>query len=175
MEALIFIVGTLLSLYMYVLLLRLIMQLSRADFRNPLAQAIVSLSNPLILPLRKIFPPAGKIDSASVLAIVIYALAVVAVLSLLGSGSLPGPIAWFTLAAREIATSVLWLYFYCIFVYALLSFVAPGAPSPISYLLGSICEPVLAPIRRFIPAIAGLDLSPLWAGIAIQALLILLR
>jgi YggT family protein len=175
MDAVSYIVGTLLSLYLYVLLLRFIMQLSRADFRNPLAQAIVKLTNPLVLPLRKILPPAGKIDSASVVAILIYALAVVAILSLIGTGALPATLTWFLLAAREIAKSVLWLYFFCIFLYALLSLVAPGQPSPISYLLGSICEPVLAPIRRFIPSVSGLDLSPLWAGIAIQALLILLR
>ncbi len=175
MDALLFIVGTLLSLYMYALLLRLILQMSRADFRNPLAQAIVKITNPLILPLRRIFPPAGKIDSASVLAVVIYALIVIAILSLLGNGRLPSALPWFIAAAREIATSVLWLYFYCIFLYALLSLVAPGQPTPISYLLGSVCEPVLGPIRRLIPPLGGFDLSPLWAGIAIQALLILLR
>jgi YggT family protein len=175
MEALIFIVNSLLSLYMGVLLLRLILQLVRADFRNPLAQAIVKMTNPLILPLRRIFPAAGKIDSASVLAIVIYALAFIAILSLLAVGHLPSTLPWFIGAAKKIAASVLWLYFYCIFFYALLSLVAPGQPSPISYLLGSICEPVLAPIRRLIPPIGGFDLSPLWAGIAIQALLILLH
>ncbi len=176
MEALLYIVSTLMSLYMYVLLLRFIMQLVRANFRNPLAQAIVKLSNPIILPLRRILPPAGRVDTASIVAIVLYALATVAILwGLRGGFSLVSPLLLLQSALYEILRSVLWLYFVAIFVYALLSFVAPGAPSPVNDFLYSICEPVLMPIRRIIPPIGGLDLSPLWAGIAIQALIILLR
>jgi YggT family protein len=74
----------------------------------------------------------------------------------------------------EIARTTLWTYFYAIFIYALLSLIAPGGYSPMQSLLAALCEPVLRPFRRFIPAVAGLDLSPLWAGIAIQALLLLL-
>jgi YggT family protein len=175
MEALLFIIRTLLSLYLAVLLLRFILQLVRADFRNPIAQAIVKLTNPLILPLRRIFPPAGKLDSASVLAIVIYSLAMVGILSLVSNGQLPSPLAWFVVSARELALAVLNLYFYCILFYWITTLVAANQPSPISYLLASVCEPVLTPIRRTIPSVAGLDLSWLWAGIAIQALLILVR
>ena len=78
-------------------------------------------------------------------------------------------------AAIEILRTMLWVYFYAIFLYALLSLIAPGGYSPVQSLLVSLCEPVLRPIRRLIPPVGGLDLSPLWAGIAIQALLILLR
>ena len=174
--ALEFIVSTLLSLYMYVLLLRFIMQLARANFRNPLAQAIVKLSNPVILPLRRILPPAGRIDTASVVAIALYALLTVAILSMLRGGFTPiSPILLLQAALYEILRSVLWLYFVALFLYALLSFVAPGAPSPVNDFLYSICEPLLMPLRRIIPPIAGLDLSVLWVLIAIQALLILLR
>ena len=60
-------------------------------------------------------------------------------------------------------------------LYALLGLIAPGGYSPLQSLLASVCEPVLRPFRRLIPAFSGIDLSPLWAGIAIQALLILLR
>jgi YggT family protein len=66
------------------------------------------------------------------------------------------------------------IYFYAIFLYALLSIVTPGSYSPIQALLATLCEPVLRPFRRYIPAVGGIDLSPLWAGIAIQAILILL-
>ncbi|HPF27116.1 MAG TPA: YggT family protein [Steroidobacteraceae bacterium] len=176
MEALVYIVSTLMSLYMYVLLLRFIMQLVRANFRNPLAQAIVKLSNPIILPLRRLLPPAGRIDTASIVAIALYALATVAILWGLRGGFGPvAPLLLLQAALYEILRSTLWLYFVAIFVYAMLSFVAPGAQSPVNDFLYSICEPVLMPIRRIIPPIGGLDLSPLWAGIAIQALLILLR
>ena len=176
MDALVYIVSTLLSLYMYVLLLRFIMQLVRANFRNPLAQAIVKLSNPIILPLRRILPPAGRLDTASVVAIALYALLSAALLWSLRYGlDLLSPLNLLQTAFYEILRSTLWIYFVAIFVYALLSFIAPGTSSPTNDFLYSICEPILTPIRRVIPAIAGLDLSVLWALIAIQALLILLR
>jgi YggT family protein len=82
---------------------------------------------------------------------------------------------WLLLAARELARTLLWVYFFAIFLYALLSLVAPGTYSPAQALLVSLCEPVLRPLRRLIPPLGGLDLSPLWAGILIQAALILIR
>lgn len=175
MSALYYIVETLLSIVFFVFLLRLLLQLVRADFRNPVAQAIVRLTNPVILPLRRILPPAGKFDTASIVAVVLVALIEVAILFALRDFGLPGAFAWLRLAALAIVTKLLWLYFYAIVLYALISLIAPGQHSPVQALLTSLCEPVLRPFRRLIPSIAGLDLSPLWACIALQALLILLR
>jgi YggT family protein len=175
MSALRFLVDTLLSLVFFVVLMRLLLQWARADFRNPLAMAVVRLTNWLILPLRRVLPPIGRIDTASVVAVIAVAFVEVGALYFLGGYSLPSPFEWTRLAAFEIVRTLLWTYFYAIFAYALLSMIAPGIPSPVQSLLTSLCEPVLRPIRRTIPSLAGLDLSPLWAGIAIQALLILLR
>jgi YggT family protein len=75
----------------------------------------------------------------------------------------------------EVARTLLWTYLYAIFLYALLSLIAPGGYSPLQSLLTTLCEPVLRPIRRLIPTVAGLDLSPMWAIIAIYAILILIR
>ncbi len=69
MSALIYIIQSLLTLALCVVLLRLLLQWSRADFRNPICQAIVRLTNPLIMPLRRMLPPVGKIDTASVVAV----------------------------------------------------------------------------------------------------------
>src|SRR5690348_1195298 len=69
MDAVVFIVDTLLSLALFVALLRLFLQWSRADFRNPISQAVVRLTNPLVMPLRRILPPVGKIDTASVVTV----------------------------------------------------------------------------------------------------------
>jgi YggT family protein len=175
LNALYFLVDTLLSLALFVALLRVLMQWSRADFRNPVAQAVVKLTNPLIMPLRRLLPPINKIDTASVVTVVIVALAQVALMSMVRGYGIPPPLLLLRAAALEIVTSVLWLYFYAIFLYALMSLIAQGSYSPMQPLLASLCEPVLAPIRRIIPPIAGLDLSPLWAGLLIQAVLILLR
>jgi YggT family protein len=174
MSALIFIVDTLLRLLLLVFLLRVLLQLSRADFRNQISQAVVRITNPLVLPLRRILPPVGKIDTASVVAVIIVATASIAITFGLRGVMLPNALLWLHAVLDLIARTTLWTYFYAIFIYALLSMIAPGGYSPMQSLLTSLCEPVLRPFRRFIPPIAGLDLSPLWAGIAIQALLLLL-
>jgi YggT family protein len=82
---------------------------------------------------------------------------------------------WIHMVLIEVARTLLWTYLYAIFLYALLSLIAPGGYSPLQSLLTTLCEPVLRPIRRLIPAVAGLDLSPMWAIIAIYAILILIR
>jgi YggT family protein len=175
MNALYFLVDSVLTLALYVALLRLLMQWSRADFRNPIAQAVVKITNPLIMPLRRVLPPINKIDTASVVTVLIVTLADVVLMSSVRGFGVPPLVLLLRAAALLLATSVLWLYFYAIFLYALMSLIAQGSYSPMQPLLTSLCEPILQPIRRIIPPLAGLDLSPLWAGLLIQALLILLR
>jgi YggT family protein len=175
MAALIFVIETLLSLCLLAVLLRLLLQWSRADFRNPLARSIVHLTNPVIVPLRRLLPAIDRVDTASCVAVVVFAVLKVSVSWLLNGFGPPPTLIWLRLTVFEILTTTLWTYFFAIFLYAMLSLVAPGVYSPAQSLLVSLCEPILRPIRRLIPALGGLDLSPLWAGIAIQALLILLR
>jgi YggT family protein len=174
MSAIIFIVDTLLSLALFVVLARLLLQWTRADFRNPLCQAVVKLTNPLILPLRRVLPPIGKVDTASVVAVLLIATVEVGCIFALHGVGLPPPELWIRQVLIEIARTLLRTYLIAIFLYALLSLIAPGGYSPLQSLLTTLCEPVLRPIRRVIPAIAGLDLSPLWAIILIQALLLLM-
>jgi len=174
MSALIYILQSLLTLALCVVLLRLFLQWSRADFRNQICQGIVRVTNPLIIPLRRILPPIGRIDSASVVAVILVAIVEVVIITSLAGVPLD-PVYVLRAALLEIVTKTLWLYFYAIFLYALLSMVAPGGYSPLQSILASLCEPVLRPFRRFIPPLGGIDLSPLWAGILIQAILILLR
>jgi YggT family protein len=176
MSAIIYILDTLLGLALFVVMARLLLQWTRADFRNPLAQGIVKLTNPLILPLRRVLPPLGKLDTASVVAVVLVAIVKVGCLYWLAELPMQPPLLmWVRAVVTEIARTLLWTYFYAIVLYALLGMIAPGGYSPLQSLLATLCEPVLRPIRRIIPGISGLDLSPLWACIAIQALLILLR
>ena len=175
MNAIYFLVDALMSLALYVALLRLIMQWSRADFRNPLAQAVVKVTNPLVMPLRRVLPPINKIDTASVVTVILVAADYVVLMSVVRGFGLPPALLLLEATTLEIVTSVLKLYFFAIFLYALMSLIAQGSYSPMQPLLASICEPVLRPIRRLIPPIAGLDLSPLWAGLLIGALLSLTR
>jgi YggT family protein len=175
MAALLFLIDSLLSVAQFVVLLRLLLQWARADFRNPLLRAIVQISNPLLVPLRRVLPAIGRMDTASVVIVLALALLRAWVPELLRL-QLPVPLlALALLAALQLLRTVLWIYFFSIFLYAMLSLIAPGTYSPAQALLTTLCEPVLRPLRRLIPPLANLDLSPRWAGILIQALLILLR
>ena len=175
MAALLYLLDTLLSLAQLAFLLRLLLQWVRADFRNPLVRAVVQLTNPVLVPLRRLLPAVGQIDSASVVAVVALALLRVSLTTLLAGLGLPPALLWVELATLQLLRTVLWIYFFAIFLYATLSLIAPGTDSPAQGVLTALCEPVLRPLRRLIPPLANLDLSPLWAGILIQALLILLR
>jgi len=144
LDTLAFVVGTLLNLALFVALLRLFLQWSRADFRNPISQAVVRLTNPLVMPLRRILPPVGKIDTASVVTVAIVALVDVAVIAGL-RGYEPAIDAWLRDAAILILRISLWTYFSAIFLYALLSLIAPGGYSPVQSLLTSrSCVPFAA-------------------------------
>ena len=175
MSALYYLVDTLLSLYLYVLILRFVMQLTRADFRNPVANAVLIATNPIIMPLRKIFPPLGKVDSASVLAIVLVAAATVGILNLLLGNPFLNPIAWLVSTGLMLVRAFIMFYMGVIIIFALLSWVVPPGYNPAMALLGSIAEPVLRPCRRLIPPIGALDLSALWALLALGVLLRLLH
>ena len=175
MNALRYIVDTLTSLYLGVLILRLIMQIVRANFRNPFAEAVLRLTNPLIMPLRRVLPPIGKTDSATVLAIILFAIFKVALLALLFDGGLSNLLYIAIVVVRTLVFAVLWLYFILIFFYGIAGFLMQGGSSPVYEVLAYVCDPVLNRIRKIIPSVvAGLDLSFLWALIAIQALIILI-
>ena len=175
MNALYFIVDTLTSLYQGVLILRFIMQIVRANFRNPFAEAILRLTNPLIMPLRRILPPMGKIDTATLVAIILFAVFKELLLALLFGAPLISPLLWALIVLRKLVLAVLWLYVLMIFFYGIAGFLMQGGSSPIYEVLAYVCDPLLNRIRKIIPSIvAGLDLSFLWAIIALQALIILI-
>jgi YggT family protein len=171
MTALIYLVETLLGLSVLVLLLRLLLQWARADFRNPIGKALLQLTNPLIVPLRRLLPAVGRVDTASVVAIVVLVMLRAAAPFLLSEFELPPLAGWLRVAAGQLVSTVLWTYFWAIFIFALGTMIAPGGYSPLMALLHSLCEPILQRFRAIIPPLGGLDFSPLWAGILIQTLL----
>ena len=67
-------------------------------------------------------------------------------------------------------TTVLRFYIFALILYAILSWIAPGTYSPAAALLDTLCEPLLRPVRRLIPPLAGIDFSALFVIIALQAL-----
>src|SRR3984957_20970772 len=102
MSALIYIIQSLLTIALCVVLARLLLQWARADFRNPISQAIVRLTNPLIVPMRRILPPVGKVDTASVVAVILVAIVEVVIITSL-SGFALDPVIVVRVAALEVA------------------------------------------------------------------------
>jgi YggT family protein len=170
-EALIYVIQTLGSFYLLIVLLRFILQLVRADFYNPLSQFIVRVTHPLLKPMRRVIPSLGTLDLSSlVLAIVIQLLLMVIVLLLMGygpAGYILQLLVWSVLAVTSLFLKV---FFFALIVSVILSWVAPGSHNPAAQLVQQICEPFLAPFRRILPNLGGLDISPIFAFMAINLL-----
>lgn len=163
----ILVVEVLVGLYLLALMLRLLFQLFRVDFRNPISQMIVTVTNPVLRPLRRYVPGFYGIDMASVILILIvgaikfYVLAAIA-------GVNPGPIAALFRGLLESLNTICWILLIAIIASAILSWVAPRSYHPAVQVIHGISQPLLAPFRRFIPSLGGLDISPIFALLAIQ-------
>jgi YggT family protein len=175
MDAIRYIVDTLLWLLTLAFVLRLLFQLARANFRDPMADAIVRVTNWLILPLRRVLPPIGKIDTATIVAVIAVAsIRTFAALSL--AGAAVGDVSLFLrITIVNLADLVLRIYLFALLLYWLTSYVSPDGRAPGVRLLSQLCEPILKPVRRIIPPIGQIDFSVLWVSIVIGALLVLLR
>ncbi|MBV6230686.1 YggT family protein, partial [Pseudomonas aeruginosa] len=162
--AAIYILQTLGSLYLLIVLLRFILQLVRADFYNPLSQFIVRATKPLLNPLRRIIPGFGGIDLASlVLAILIQLVLMILILMLMGygvGGFIMQLLIWSIIAVTSLFLKV---FFFALIISVILSWVAPGSYNPGAQLVNQICEPLLMPFRKLLPNLGGLDLSPIFA------------
>lgn len=173
-DALTFIFRTLLDLYIITFLLRFILQWIRADFRNPLTQFILKMTNPLVLPIRRFIPSAGGIDTATIILVFLLSLLMtLAMINFACVGS-PGVGQIVALTVLRLVYLTMRIYMFIILLYVILSWVSPGTYNPAVNLLSAIAEPILKPMRRIIPTIGGLDLSPLLVLIGIQALTMVL-
>jgi YggT family protein len=156
------------NLLLLLVLLRFLLQLVRADYHNPISQTIARLTNPVLVPLRRIIPGFGGFDVASLVLLLLAEMVATIALGLIhGVGMVPiiYVLLW---APLGIVSMFLNFYFFAILAMIILSWVAPGNPSPVIYLLHQLTEPVMAPFRRLLPSLGGLDLSPIFVFIAIQ-------
>ncbi len=172
--ALVFIINTVTSLYLLVLLLRFLMPWLRADFRNPLAQGILRLTSPLVIPVRRIVPSFGRLDTATILvAFIIQYLTIVLLLLILGTSADIGPIA--VTALVKLTVLSVYLFVYAIFIRILLSWISPGSYNPATAIITMLTEPVLRPFRRLLPPMGGFDISPIFAIILLVAVTIVVN
>lgn len=175
LQAFVFLIDTLAGLFLLFVILRFLLQLSRADFFNPFSQAVVKITNPLLMPLRKIVPGFFGVDLACLLLALLVQLAFAAIMvGLFGipAGGFAAIAVW---AVIGIVLYILNLYFICIIILVIASFVAPMSAHPILLLVRQLCQPLLTPIQKIIPPMGGLDFSVLALSISIYVLSILLK
>ena len=157
---LIFLIQTLGGLYAFVVILRFLLQLTKADFYNPLSQFVVKVTSPVLRPLRRYIPGFRGLDISSlVLAWLVQTLVLflVGVLAGLGLASL-GAVLWSLPALVELAIDV---FLYGVIIRVILSWINPDPFNPMVQLIHTLTDPVMAPVQRRLPPIGGLDLSPI--------------
>jgi YggT family protein len=171
--SLIYLISTVTDLYVTAILLRLLLQWVKADFYNPLSQFLVKVTNPVLVPARRVIPSIGKLDTASVVVMLLLELLQLVVISLLSKTDF-GFQFLLVFAVRKLLIALLLTYFVLIIARVIISWFASQSRHPLIPLVYQLTEPVLRPINRVLPSMGGVDLSPLIALIALRALLLLL-
>ncbi|KGJ93089.1 YggT family protein [Colwellia psychrerythraea] len=171
MEAIIYLLRFAFDALLMILIMRVWLQWVKADFYNPLSQFIVKVSNPLVIPLRRVIPGLGGLDLATVLIAYIVATLKFVTLAALSGESL-GVLAFY-IGLLVLLKQAGFLLFVIMIIMAIMSWVVQGYNATLM-VLSQLTEPFLNPIRRIIPNMGGLDLSMLFAFLAMNVINILL-
>ena len=156
-----FLIKTILGLYILIVLLRFLFQLVRADFYNPFTQVLVKLTNPPLLPLRRFIPGLGGIDLASIFLLIALQVLEYVLIGLLPRYGIPAPVGLFVMSITDLLALTVNVFFFSILIQIVISWINPQAHNPVISLLHQLNEPLLGRARRLIPPISGLDLSPI--------------
>lgn len=181
LNALGFILGVLFNLYATVVAVRFVMQVVRADYYNPLSQGIVRATDPILVPLRRVIPSIKRYDTASLMLCFGILLLKLLAFKLLSLGYVPAlgqslllsqiPVAsLIILAVLDTIHQFFNVFIYALIVQAILSWIPGAAGNPVHGLASSISEPVLRPMRKFIPPLGGIDLTVFFTIIGLFAL-----
>lgn len=173
-DAGLFLVDTVLGLYILIVLLRFLFQLTSVDFYNPISQFIVKASNPPLSRLRRVVPGLWGVDFATILLLVVLEGTRISITALL-IGRTPQLAGVLVLSVAELLKLAVYVIVFSIFMRALLSWVSTGRSHPMLKLLYSFTEPLMARARRIFPTTrSGLDLSPIIVFIVLMLILKLL-
>lgn len=161
------------SLYILAVMLRFLLQLVRADFYNPVSQFLIRITNPVLRYFRRWIPGYKGIDWPSIVLMLLLQaieLCLIALLKTRGFPQVPGLI---MLSAGHLLQMAVWIYIIVIIIQAIMSWVNPGAYSPVTVLIYQLTDPVVRPVRRLVPPAGGIDWSPFIVLILLNLLLIL--
>ncbi len=168
-----YLVSTMIDLYIAAIMLRLLLQWVRADFYNPLCQFLVKVTNPVLVPARRIVPSVGRLDTASVVVMLLLELIQLIIISQLSQAGFELQF-MLLFALRKLIVTLLVTYFVLIIARVIVSWIGSQSRHPLIPLIYQLTEPVLRPFSKLVPPISGVDLSPLFALIALRFLLLLL-
>jgi len=155
-----YLIDAVFGLYLIAVMLRFLLQLVRANFHNPICQFLVKITNPPLVPLRRIIPGFKGVDVASLFLLFAIQLSAI-LLKLLILGQTFSIVVIIPIAIADLLSLTLNIFMLAILVQVVLSWVGQGVHNPITTTIYSLTEPVLRPVRRLLPPIAGMDLSPL--------------
>lgn len=161
LEAGITLVQFVVGIYLMLVLLRFLFQLVRADFYNPISQAIVTVTNPPLRILRKFVPGFAGVDWPSVILLFGVQAIEISLLNVLIYGQMPGILALLVLCLAHILQLTAYLYMFLIFIMVIMSWINPGAYNPLTVLIYQLTDPLMKRVRQYIPSTAGLDWSPM--------------
>lgn len=168
MSSVSFLITTVFDLYIMIVLMRVWLQATRADFYNPFSQFIVKATQPVVGPLRRFIPSIGSIDVATILFAYVLCVLKFILLVLTASGGAMGfSVFYLLLGLLTLIKQAGGMIFWVLLIRAILSWISQGR-SAIEYVFFQITEPVLAPVRRILPNMGGLDLSVLVVFILLQ-------
>lgn len=169
------IVQTLGSLYLLVVMLRFLLQQARADFYNPISQFIVKATNPLLIPLRRVIPGLMGIDLAAIVLALVVQFLVIELGALILLGGLINPLVALMWSAVGLLALTANIYFWGLLIMVIASWVAPHSSNPALRLVLQLVEPVMAPFRKLLPDMGGIDISPIFAFLALNVVQILIK
>lgn len=162
------------NLFAMLCLLRFLLQVAKANFYSPIVNSIMKITDPVLQPIRKILPSSRQIDLASLLAVlVLYSIAEFIFVTRVGPDVIQDFPIWSFVwnGAVDAVNYSIWIYLIAILVSVIMSWIAPNVYSPAAELARQIADPLLAPIRKFLPSIAGFDFSPMLAMFVLFAVL----
>jgi YggT family protein len=168
--AVLFLIETLFGLYLTILSVRLILAYEHANYFNPITRFIITVTQPIIHPMRRILPNIGRLEVSTLVLICIVVILKLLLIMLIVQQYFPIPL-FLYIVLKEVINLILKTFFYAILIFAILSWVHIEA-TPLMQVLSQLSAPILRPLQKIIPPISGFDISPLVALILIQVLMI---
>jgi YggT family protein len=173
-DATIYLANVILGSYGFIIMIRLVLQLVEADFYNPICKAIHSITNPVLKPVRAFLPHFKRIDSASLLMVIVFEIIAVWFTLKLKSSVNPSLLGLIVLSLGTTLGEFVRIFTWSIIIQAFLSWIAPDPRNPIVSVLHSITAPILSKARTVLPSTPGVDFSPIIALVALQLTLMLI-